>query len=66
MLTIPNEIINHILSFREVNPISIIINNLIKLYVNSTGEYWYDNYYCEHTFKVWYFLYKINHKNTIL
>lgn len=57
-----DEIINHILSFREKHPFAKLISPLIKEYMDiddyNVLEYYHDNEYYELSFIEWYFLYR--------
>jgi hypothetical protein len=56
-----DEIINHILGFRENHPCIQIIGPYIKTYTeldNYIFEYYHDNEYYERSFIDWYFVYR--------
>lgn len=57
-----DEIINHILSFREWHPFVKIMKPLINEYMeiddHNVLEYYHDNEYYEYSFIEWYFLYR--------
>jgi hypothetical protein len=56
-----DEIINHILGFRENHPCIQIIGPVIKSYTESDNhilEYYHENEFYECSFIDWYFVYK--------
>lgn len=60
-IVFPDEIINHILSFREKHPFVKTMNSLIKEYSDLGDhivfEYYHDNEPYEYSFAEWIFLY---------